>query len=132
MWTSTLRRTLKTGVGRRSPESAQRLQQKFQRKKHGSKQQLESLAGSLKWVSYVVMKVFFFLLRLIFSVLNSLQQWKHKTRLTKALRNLQWRLSFLHVFNGTVYFNEHAKQHTFVDACNTAAPLSGPLGLYPI
>lgn len=98
----------------------QKLQQ-FQRKQRASKQQLQSLAGSLNWASCVVRGGRFFLRRIL-DAQKPLQQQKHKTRLTKAFHeDLQWWLSFLTVFNGTVYFHQHATQHVYVDACNTAA-----------
>ena len=63
-----------------------------------------------------------FFLQCILDAQKHLLQQKHKARLTKAFHeDLQWWLSFLAVFNGTVYFSQHAKQHVYVDACNTAA-----------
>ena len=95
--------------------------QQFQKKKRASKQQLQSLAGSLYWASFVVRGGRSFLRRTL-DAIKPLQQQNHKTRLSKAFyEDVQWWSSFLHVYNGTVYLSKHAKQHVYVDACNTAA-----------
>ena len=110
--------TLSLGDDKRQ-QLQQKLQQ-FQNRKRASKQQLQSLAGSLNWASYVVRGGRFFLRRIL-DAIKPLQHQAHKTRLTQAFReDLQWWMSFLHVFNGTVYLSKHAKQHVYVDACNTA------------
>jgi hypothetical protein len=102
----------------------QQLQQKLQsfaNRKRASKRQLQSLCGSLNWASYVVRGGRFFLRRILDSI-KGLRQQQHKIRLSSAFHaDLQWWLSFLHVFNGTVYFHETPTQHVYVDACNTAA-----------
>ncbi|XP_070173464.1 uncharacterized protein [Littorina saxatilis] len=95
----------------------------FQHKQRASKQQLQSLAGSLNWASFVIRGGRFFLRRIL-DAIKPLQQQKHKTRLTRDFhQDLQWWLSFLHVFNGTVYYvyySQQQKQHEHVDACNVA------------
>ena len=105
-------------------DKLQQLKQKlrqFQQKKRATKQQLQSLAGSLNWASCVIRGGRFFLRRIL-DAQKHLQQQKHKARLTKAFHeDLQWWLSFLAVFNGTMYFSQHTKQHVYVDACNSAA-----------
>ena len=98
----------------------QRLQQ-FQNKRRATKQQLQSLAGALNWACQAVRGGKFFLRRIL-DAIKPMQQQRHKTRLSKAFHaDLQWWLSFLCIFNGTVYFARDAKQHVYVDACNTAA-----------
>ena len=105
-------------------DKRQKLQQKlefFQKKQRASKKQLQSLCGSLSFVSFLIRGGRFFLRR-IFDTMIPLQQQRHKTRLSEDFRSdLQWWISFLHVFNGTVYYSAEAKHHVYVDACNTGA-----------
>ena len=93
----------------------------FQQRKRASKQQLQSLAGSLNWATFCIRGGKFFLRRILDAQTN-LKHKHHKAKLTKAFHaDLQWWISFLAVFNGTVYLNELSTQHVYVDACNKAA-----------
>ena len=93
----------------------------FQHRKRASKQQLQSLAGSLNWATFCIRGGKFFLRRILDAQKN-LKHKHHKAKLTKAFHaDLQWWISFLIVFNGTVYLNDMSTQHVYVDACNKAA-----------
>lgn len=63
----------------------------------------------------------FFLRRILDSTAN-LQHARHKMRLSQDFkRDVSWWLTYLDRFNGVVYFDEQARQHVHVDACNLAA-----------
>lgn len=92
----------------------------FKNRKRASKQQLQSIAGKLNWACQAIRGGRFFLRRIIDSI-QHLQQQRHKAQLSSEFHaDLQWWLSFLHVFNGTVYFSCD-KEHVHIDACNVAA-----------
>ena len=98
----------------------QRLLQ-FKGKRRATKRQLQSLAGSLNWACQAVRGGRFFVRRII-DAIRPLKQHNHKTKLTSDFHaDLQWWLSFLHVFNGTVYLHDSAVHHIYVDACDKAA-----------
>ena len=93
----------------------------FQNKRRASKQQLQSLAGSLNWACQAVRGGKFFLRRIL-DTIKPLQQQRHKALLTTEFKaDLGWWLSFLRVFNGTAFFDRCSREHVFVDACNLAA-----------
>ena len=99
----------------------ERLRQ-FQHRKRATKQQLQSLAGLLNWACQAVRGGKFFLRRIL-DIIAPLQQQRHKARLSIGFKqDLAWWLSFLRVFNGTVYFHELGNHvHVHVDACNSAS-----------
>lgn len=98
----------------------QRLQQ-FQGKRRATKHSLQSLAGSLNWACQAVKGGKFFLRRIL-DTIKPLQQQRHKARLSREFHaDLQWWLSYMHVFNGVVYYDAKGKEHVHVDACNLAA-----------
>jgi hypothetical protein len=69
----------------------------FKGKRRASKQQLQSLAGSLNWACQAVRGGRFFL-RWILDAIKPLRQQRHKTRLTaEFFADLSWWLSFLRV-----------------------------------
>lgn len=93
----------------------------FQSKKRASKQQLQSLAGSLNYACQAIRGGRFFLRRIL-DTIKPLKQQRHKAILSASLyKDMQWWLSFLSVFNGKVYYNESSPEHIHVDACNSAA-----------
>jgi hypothetical protein len=93
----------------------------FSKRKRASKQQLQSLAGSLNWACQAIRGGRFFLRRII-DTLNLLQRQNHKARLTTDFhRDVQWWHAFLFTFNGTVYYSPTAHEHVHVDACSAAA-----------
>ena len=92
----------------------------FRKRKRASKQQLQSLLGSLSWASNVIRGGRFFLRRVI-NTMQPLKHQRHKTKLSlDFFKDLQWWISFLSVFNGTAYYSEFV-EHVHVDACNLAA-----------
>lgn len=98
----------------------QRLQH-FQGKRRATKQSLQSLAGSLNWACQAVKGGKFFLKRIL-DTIRPLKQQRHKARLSAEFHaDLQWWLSYMHVFNGVVYFNQQSNEHVHVDASNMAA-----------
>lgn len=95
--------------------------QRFSSRKRASRKQLESLCGTLNWASHVVRGGRFFLRRIL-DLIKPLHQQQHKIRLSQAFHaDLQWWISFLYVFNGTVYYHDKPTHHIFVDACNLSA-----------
>ena len=78
-------------------DNLQQLQQQLQHfsaRKRASKQQLQSLAGSLNWACQAIRGGRFFLRRIL-NTLQPLQQQRHKARLSAAFKQeLQWWLSF--------------------------------------
>lgn len=105
-------------------DKLRRLQQQLQlfcARKRATKQQLQSLAGSLNWACQAIRGGKFFLRRIL-DTLQPLQQQRHKARLSAEFKSdVQWWLAFLHTFNGTVYYQASAFEHVHVDACNVAA-----------
>ena len=105
-------------------DKLQQLQQQLQHfgaRKRASKQQLQSLAGSLNWACQAIRGGRFFLRRIL-DTLQPLQQQRHKARLSADFKqDVQWWQSFLYTFNGTVYYNASECVHVHVDACNLAA-----------
>ena len=98
-------------------DNLQQLQQQLQHssaRKRASKQQLQSLAGSLNWACQAIQGERFFLWRIL-DTLQPLQQQRHKARLSADFKqDVQWRLSFLYTFNGTVYSNASECVHVHV------------------
>jgi hypothetical protein len=101
-----------------------RLQQQlgdFRHKTRATKQQLQSLAGSLNYACQAIRGGRFFLRRIL-DAMQPLKQQRHKARLSSDFqKDIQWWLSFLSVFNGVVYYSDSAKEHVSVDACNKGA-----------
>lgn len=98
----------------------ERLRQ-FQHRKRATKLQLQSIAGLLNWACQAVRGGKFFLRRIL-DLIAPLQQQSHKVRLTSGFKgDLSWWLTYLRVFNGTVFFNEQTNVRVHVDACNQAA-----------
>lgn len=93
---------------------------RFKKRKRASKQQLQSLAGRLNWACQAIRGGRFFLRRII-DCIKSLKQQRHKAQLSSDFHDdLQWWLSFLHIFNGTMYIS-NLIEHVHIDACNIAA-----------
>lgn len=107
-----------------SEEKIQRLKDQllcFSKRKRASKQQLQSLAGSLNYACQAIRGGRFFLRRIL-DTIKSLEQQRHKALLSPSFhKDVQWWLSFLSLFNGTVYFNDSSSEHVHVDACNIAS-----------
>ena len=60
-------------------------------------------------------------MRRILDTIKPLEQQQHKAKLGMEFKkDVQWWLSFLHSFNGTVFFNSGQTHHLHVDACNRA------------
>jgi hypothetical protein len=92
----------------------------FSVKKRASKRQLQRLAGLLNWACQAVRGGRFFLRRLL-DTIAPLQQQHHKVKLTIDFKkDIEWWLSFLFTFNGTVYYNKGETHHVHVDACKKA------------
>lgn len=82
---------------------------------------MQSLAWSLNWACQVVRGGKFFLRRIL-DAIKPLREQRHKTSLTVEFHaDLAWWLTFLRIFNKTVYFDRTTTEHVFVDACNVAA-----------
>lgn len=93
----------------------------FSAKTRATKQQLQRLAGSLNYATQAVRGGRFFLRRIL-DAMQHLKHARHKARLSAEFHSdIQWWLSFLTVFNGTVYYSSIEKEHVHVDACNAAA-----------
>ena len=91
--------------------------QGFRKKRRATKRQLQSLAGSLNWACQVVRGGRFFLRRILDSI-NVLKQASHKCRLSaEFMKDIQWWLKYLYIFNGTVYYREAHKSVLHTDAC---------------
>lgn len=94
---------------------------KFSSRNRATKQQLQSLAGSLNYACQAIRGGRFFLRRILDDI-KPIKQQRHKTRLSPNFHTeLQWWISFLSVFNGIVYYNDTSPQHVHVDACDIAA-----------
>jgi hypothetical protein len=94
--------------------------EQFKKRKRASKQQLQSVAGKLNWACQAIRGGSFFLRRII-DTIQRLQHQRHKAQLSSEFQaDLQWWLSFLHVFNGIVYYS-CMTEHLHIDACNRAA-----------
>jgi len=106
------------------PEKLIKLDQQledFWARNRATKQQLQSLAGLLNWACSVVRGGKFFLRRILDSIL-ALKQAKHKVRLSREFKqDIEWWRTYLHCFNGVVYFDEQSRIRVHVDACNKAA-----------
>lgn len=93
----------------------------FSAKSRATKRQLQSLAGALNFATQVIRGGRFFLRRILNSIAHIKGQ-RHKTRLSESFyADLNWWLSFLSVFNGTVYYHSDSVEHVHVDSCNVAA-----------
>lgn len=92
----------------------------FSTRRRATKRQLQQLAGSLNYACNAVRGGKFFLRRIL-DVMAPLQQQHHKARLsTEFKKDLAWWLTYLRVFNGTVYYAA-SQIHVWVDACNVSA-----------
>lgn len=93
----------------------------FSAKSRATKRQLQSLAGTLNFATQVIRGGRFFLRRILDTIAH-LKGPRHKARLSSSFySDIDWWLSFLSVFNGTVYYHEDCVEHVHVDACNAAA-----------
>ena len=92
----------------------------FAKRKRASKLQLQQLAGLLNWACCAVRGGKFFLRRILDS-LASLKNAHHKIRLCENFKqDVEWWLTYMQQFNGSVYYDLQEKQHVHVDACNKA------------
>lgn len=94
----------------------------FVHRKRATKQQLQSLAGSLNFAARVVRGGRTFLRRILDSIAK-LRQQHHKVRLRGAIRgDIAWWNSFLKDFNGAAAFIEEAPiTPILTDSCTTGA-----------
>ena len=97
------------GTASLSPNKLEKLYDKlcvFSLKTRASKRQLQSLAGSLNWACQVIRGGSYFLRRILDSI-QRLHEPTHKCKLTSDFRkDLEWWLSYLQCFNGTLYYRE--------------------------
>lgn len=113
-------RACSLSLGREKLHKIQQQLQDFSTKKRASKRQLQRLAGLLNWACQAVRGGRFFLRRLL-DTMQPLQQQHHKAKLSADFRkDIEWWMSFLYVFNGTVYYNRGETHHVHVDACRKA------------
>lgn len=113
-------RTCTLSLGEVKRAQVQQKLQEFSRRKRASKRQLQGLAGLLNWACKAVRGGRFFLRRILDSI-KALKQQQHKAHLgVEFRRDLQWWLTYLSVFNGTVYYSTQSTEHVHVDACRTA------------
>lgn len=111
--------TLSLGADKRAKLKQQLLE--FRNRKRASKRQLQQLAGSLNWACQAVRGGRFFLRRIL-DCIKPLQEERHKLRLSREFkRDLAWWLTYMDVFNGTVYFDTCGVEHVHTDACEIAA-----------
>ena len=93
----------------------------FKTRKRASKRQLQSLAGSLNWACQAIRGGRYFLRRILNDI-NKLRHGSHKCRLSGEFhKDLEWWISYLHVFNGSVYYRRCEQVNVYTDACNTGA-----------
>ena len=93
----------------------------FHGRKRASKRQLQSLAGALNWACQAIRGGRFFLRRIL-DCICKLKQGTHKCKLTgEFYKDVRWWLSFLHRFNGVVYYHKCDQINVHTDACNTGA-----------
>ena len=93
----------------------------FKNRARASLKQLQSLAGSLNWACQVTRGGRFFLRRIL-DTMGQLKHARHKAKLGLEFRkDLSWWLTFLHSFNGRLYFREASDVHVSIDACQSAA-----------
>ena len=93
----------------------------FDVRKRASKRQLQSLAGLLNWACQAIRGGRYFLRRIL-DAINRLRHGSHKCKLSGEFhKDVTWWLSFLHDFNGVVYYRrcDHVNVHT--DACDVGA-----------
>ena len=94
---------------------------RFRNRKRASLKQLQSLAGSLNWAIQVVRGGRFFLRRIL-DTMNTLKHMKHKAILGREFKlDLDWWLTYMSIFNGTIYYRKESEEHIHVDACQSAA-----------
>lgn len=93
----------------------------FWARKRATKQQLQRLAGLLNWACSVMRGGKFFLRRILDSI-SVHKHARHEIRLSYEFkRDLAWWRTYLHSFDGVMYYDEQAKVSVHMDACNTAA-----------
>lgn len=93
----------------------------FKNKARATRQQLQSLAGSLNWACQVVRGGRFFLRRIL-DTIKALNHARHKAKLGEGFKkDLQWWMCYLSVFNGKRYYTDCSDEHVHVDACLKAA-----------
>lgn len=87
-----------------------------------TKKGLQSLAGKLNWASLCIYGGRSHLRRVL-DKMNALKRPHHRTRVTRDLQaDIDWWLSFMDVFNGTVQMVEcRPTTAVTIDACDTAA-----------
>ena len=87
-----------------------------------TKQQLQSLAGKLNWCTQCIFGGRYHLRRILDQLIGLRKPW-HRTRVTQAMRaDLQWWLSYMALFNGTVKMIEHRPlTPVVIDACPIAS-----------
>jgi hypothetical protein len=87
-----------------------------------SKRQLQSLAGKLNWASQCIYGGRFHLRRLLDRIATLRCPW-HRSRVTKEMRlDIEWWLSFLRRFNGTMpMVDSRPATPISIDACTEAA-----------
>jgi hypothetical protein len=89
----------------------------FRMKKRANKRQLESLIGKLNWACQVIQGGRTFLRRVI-DAKNLLRKQSDKILLSSFHEDLEWWISFLPIFNGTVRFLDVRPVRSLVtDAC---------------
>ena len=93
----------------------------FKEKSRANKRQLQSLAGSLNWACQAVRGGRYFLRRVL-DLVNRLKLGSHKCRLSKGFNlDVEWWISALEKFNGTVYYRVCGSHVVNTDACLTGA-----------
>lgn len=113
-------RTCTLSLGEAKRAQVQQKLREFSKRKRASKKQLQGLAGLLNWACKAIRGGRFFLRRILDSI-NALKQQQHKAHLGEEFRkDLHWWLTYLSVFNGTVYYSQQSTEHVHVDACRTA------------
>ena len=93
----------------------------FHLKKRATKRQLQSLAGSLNWACQAIRGGRFFLRRILDSI-NRLKSASHKCKLSEDFhKDLKWWITYLHTFNGTLYYRDTGTVAASTDACMEGA-----------
>ena len=93
----------------------------FSMRKRATLRQLQRLAGSLNYATRAVRGGKFFLRRIL-DVMHPLQKKGHKAQLSAEFKkDVAWWLTYMRVFNGTVYYSDIPNVHVWVDACNVSA-----------
>ena len=84
---------------------------KWNNKKHCSKRQLQSLLGSLLYISKCVKASRFYLNRLL-DVLRSIEDKKIVPVTREAQRDINWFLKFIPLYNGVTFFDQKPIDHS--------------------